>query len=85
MDIQELCSPSPCGVVGVWYCGIYIYVNMYVYIYMFAISVRGGDCIYLCIYIYICIFKYAYVYMVAGRKVFSQKCAKFVDRWGPAT
>ena len=26
-----------------------------------------------------------YIYMVAGRNVFSQKCAKFVDRWGPAT
>ena len=29
--------------------------------------------------------RYVYIYMVAGRNVFSQKCAKFVDRWGPAT
>ena len=69
MDIQELCSPPSCGVVGVRYC-VYIYIcvcvyldtNMYIYIYIYVYTYS----IYMCIYIYIGSRYTAHVHMTIG-------------------
>ena len=55
MDIQELCSPPPCGVVGVWYCvNIYICKHVCVCVYIYT-------CIFICMNIYI--YTYFYVFI----------------------